>query len=70
MVYESENELVGRSRHVDPQGRIRLTAGVGALSPRVSKNIVSDWSAGAKKLGGPPLRLLYIFQRDGPNAVT
>ena len=57
MVYESENELVGRSRHVDPQGRIRLTAGVGALAQRVEEHCFGlGWRR--EEAGGPPLRLL------------
>jgi len=36
----------------------------------VSKNLVSDWERGAKKPGGPALRLLSIIKRDGLNAVA
>ncbi len=31
----------------------------------VSRNLVSDWERGAKKPGGPALRLLSIIQRKG-----
>lgn len=36
----------------------------------VSKNLVSDWESGAKKPGGPALRLLSIIQRNGLSAVA
>ena len=36
----------------------------------VSKNLVSDWERGAKKPGGPALRLLSIIQRNGLNGVA
>ncbi len=36
----------------------------------VSKNLVSDWERGAKKPGGPALRLLSIIQRNGLGAVA
>ena len=36
----------------------------------VSKNLVSDWERGAKKPGGPALRLLSIIQRGGLDAVA
>ncbi len=36
----------------------------------VSKNLVSDWERGAKKPGGPALRLLSIIQRNGLDAVA
>lgn len=36
----------------------------------VSKNLVSDWERGAKKPGGPALRLLTIIQRNGLDAVA
>ncbi len=35
----------------------------------VSKNLVSDWERGAKKPGGPALRLLSIIRRNGLDAV-
>jgi putative transcriptional regulator len=31
----------------------------------VSKNLVSDWECGIKKLGGPALRLLTVIQKKG-----
>ena len=36
----------------------------------VSKNLVSDWERGAKKPGGPALRLLSIIERGGLSAVA
>ena len=36
----------------------------------VSKNLVSDWERGAKRPGGPALRLLSIIQRKGLEAVA
>ena len=36
----------------------------------VTKNLVSDWERGAKKPGGPALRLLSIIKRDGLDAVA
>jgi putative transcriptional regulator len=36
----------------------------------VSKNLVSDWERGAKKPGGPALRLLSIIRRHGLDAVA
>ena len=36
----------------------------------VSRNLVSDWERGAKKPGGPALRLLSIIQRNGLGAVA
>lgn len=36
----------------------------------VSKNLVSDWEPGAKRSGGPALRLLSIIQRSGLDGVA
>ena len=36
----------------------------------VSKNLVSDWERGAKRPGGPALRLLSIIQRKGLEGVA
>jgi putative transcriptional regulator len=36
----------------------------------VSKNLVSDWERGAKRPGGPALRLLSIIRRNGLDAVA
>jgi putative transcriptional regulator len=36
----------------------------------VSKNLVSDWERGKKRPGGPALRLLWIIQRKGLEAVA
>lgn len=36
----------------------------------VSQNLVSDWERGAKRPGGPALRLLALVQRNGLNAIV
>lgn len=36
----------------------------------VSKNLVSDWERGAKRPGGPALRLLTIVRRKGLEAIA
>ena len=36
----------------------------------VSKNLVSDWERGAKRPGGPALRLLAIIRKNGLSAVA
>jgi putative transcriptional regulator len=36
----------------------------------VSKNLVSDWERGAKRPGGPALRLLSIVSRKGLQAIV
>ena len=36
----------------------------------VSSNLVSDWERGAKRPGGPVLRLLSIIQRKGLEGVA
>lgn len=36
----------------------------------VSKNLVSDWERGAKRPGGPALRLLTIMRRKGLEAIA
>ena len=36
----------------------------------VSKNLVSDWERGAKRPGGPALRLLGIVRRKGLDAIA
>lgn len=36
----------------------------------VSRNLVSDWERGAKKPGGPALRLLSIIRKRGLDAVA
>jgi putative transcriptional regulator len=36
----------------------------------VSKNLVSDWERGAKRPGGPALRLLSIVRQKGLNALV
>jgi putative transcriptional regulator len=41
-----------------------------ALYLNVSKNLVSDWERGAKRPGGPALRLLSIVSRKGLEAIV
>ncbi len=36
----------------------------------VSKNLVSDWERGAKRPGGPALRLLALVRRDGLETIV
>jgi len=36
----------------------------------VSKNLVSDWERGAKRPGGPALRLLAIIRKSGLRAIA
>ncbi len=48
----------------------RVSQPVFARYLNVSKNLVSDWERGAKKPGGPALRLLSIIQRNGLDAVA
>jgi putative transcriptional regulator len=36
----------------------------------VSKNLVSDWERGIKKLGGPALRLLTVIQKKGLESIA
>lgn len=36
----------------------------------VSKNLVSDWERGAKRPGGPALRLLALVSRNGLEAIV
>lgn len=36
----------------------------------VSRNLVSDWERGAKRPGGPALRLLSIVSRKGLEAIV
>ena len=48
----------------------RVSQPVFARYLNVSKNLVSDWERGAKKPGGPALRLLSIIQRKGLDAVA
>ena len=35
----------------------------------VSKNLVSDWERGAKRPGGPALRLLAVVRKNGLRAI-
>jgi putative transcriptional regulator len=48
----------------------RVSQPVFARYLNVSKNLVSDWERGAKKPGGPALRLLSIIRRGGLSAVA
>ena len=36
----------------------------------VSKNLVSEWERGAKRPGGPALRLLSVVRRNGLSAIA
>jgi putative transcriptional regulator len=36
----------------------------------VSKNLVSDWERGAKRPGGPALRLLAVVRKNGLRAIA
>ena len=36
----------------------------------VSKNLVSDWERGAKRPGGPALRLLTVVRKSGLRAIA
>lgn len=36
----------------------------------VSKNLISDWARGAKRPGGPALRLLAIMRRKGLEGIV
>lgn len=36
----------------------------------VSKNLVSEWERGAKRPGGPALRLLTVVKKSGLRAIT
>lgn len=48
----------------------RVSQPVFARYLNVSKNVVSDWERGARKPGGPALRLLSIIRRNGLGAVV
>lgn len=48
----------------------RFSQTVFARYLNVSKNLVSDRGRGAKKPGGPAMRLLSIIQRNGLDAVA
>jgi putative transcriptional regulator len=36
----------------------------------VSKNLVSEWERGAKRPGGPALRLLTVVKKNGLRAIA
>jgi len=48
----------------------RVSQPVFARYLNVSKNLVSDWERGAKRPGGPALRLLSIIKRKGLEAIV
>ena len=48
----------------------RVSQPVFARYLNVSKNLVSDWERGAKRPGGPALRLLTLVRRDGLGAIV
>ena len=50
--------------------RERVSQPVFARYMNVSKNLVSDWERGAKRPGGPALRLLAIVRARGLQAIA
>ncbi|EQB99077.1 helix-turn-helix domain-containing protein [Photorhabdus tasmaniensis] len=50
--------------------REHLSQPVFARYLNVSKNLISDWERGAKKPGGPALRLLTIVKKNGIQAIA
>jgi putative transcriptional regulator len=50
--------------------RERVSQPVFARYLNVSKNLVSDWERGAKRPGGPALRLLTIVRQKGLEAIA
>lgn len=48
----------------------RVSQPVFARYLNVSRNLVSDWERGAKRPGGPALRLLSIVSRKGLQAIV
>ena len=54
----------------DIRQREHLSQPVFACYLNVSKNLISDWERGAKKPGGPALRLLTVIQKKGLQAIA
>lgn len=50
--------------------RERVSQPVFARYLNVSKNLVSDWERGAKRPGGPALRLLTVVRKKGLRAIA
>lgn len=50
--------------------RERVSQPVFARYLNVSKNLVSDWERGAKRPGGPALRLLTVVRKNGLRALA
>ena len=50
--------------------RERVSQPVFARYLNVSKNLVSDWERGAKRPGGPALRLLTLVRERGLQAIA
>ncbi|MES9879953.1 MAG: DNA-binding transcriptional regulator, partial [Sedimenticola sp.] len=50
--------------------REHLSQPVFARYLNVSKNLISDWERGARKPGGPALRLLTIVKKSGIQAIA
>jgi len=48
----------------------RVSQPVFARYLNVSKNLVSDWERGAKRPGGPALRLLTVIRKSGLRAIA
>ncbi|HAX3198594.1 TPA: DNA-binding transcriptional regulator [Escherichia albertii] len=50
--------------------REHLSQPVFARYMNVSKNLISDWERGIKRLGGPALRLLSVIEKNGIQAIN
>jgi len=50
--------------------REHLSQPVFARYLNVSKNLISDWERGARRPGGPALRLLTVVQKKGIEAIA
>ena len=50
--------------------REHLSQPVFARYLNVSRNLVSDWERGARKPGGPALRLLTVIRKNGIQAIA
>ena len=50
--------------------RKHLSQAVFASYLNISKNLVSDWERGKRKLGGPALKLLTVIQKYGIEVVA
>lgn len=50
--------------------RERVSQPVFARYLNVSRNLISDWERGAKRPGGPALRLLTVVRKNGLRAIA